>query len=291
MSGIGGTVREKSENTENYGPKQVGLFEANVVAVNPTIEQYSSILGRELKEDSKAVEYLGTSSNGNSYLRLDFWLEEVKSKNLFKVTFFLEDQERENRDGSKKQYINNIGTTSWASDESDLPNWFSKDRDYRVAYVGEENLYTFLRTWLNKLNYKEAATTLQLDWNKLMKNNVKELSNQINGEFSDTVLALATVIVKERDGEAKEYQGVYNKAFLPGYALKQFRNVDYTDVDNVSKLTNKASRDLQFHERFITNVAGEYGCKDYYILKEIEDYNSDDNLVASDDYLDESADY
>jgi hypothetical protein len=44
----------------------------------------------------------------------------------------------------------------------------------------------------------------------------------------------------------------------------------------------KKSKDLKPHERFVINVTGEYGCKDFYTLKDLRDYNSDDNLVASD---------
>jgi hypothetical protein len=33
------------------------------------------------------------------------------------------------------------------------------------------------------------------------------------------------------------------------------------------------------------NVTGEYGCKDYYILRDLQDYSSDDNLVATDKAL------
>ena len=66
------------------------------------------------------------------------WLKQVKSESLFKVSFFLEDRERENRDQTKKQYINSVGMTAWAADENDLWDWFTKERDYRVAYIGEE---------------------------------------------------------------------------------------------------------------------------------------------------------
>jgi hypothetical protein len=38
------------------------------------------------------------------------------------------------------------------------------------------------------------------------------------------------------------------------------------------------------------NVIGEYGCKDYYTFKEIQDYNPDDNLVASDAYISDDGD-
>jgi len=52
-------------------------------------------------------------------------------------------------------------------------------------------------------------------------------------------------------------------------------------------LRTKKFRDLKPHERFVVDITGEYGCKDYYILKDIQDYNSDDNLVASDKAISE----
>lgn len=286
MSSIGGKVRETQES--NY-TKKVGLFEAKIIAVNPTLEQFKDVLGMEVQEDSKLAEYLGESKDGNNTLRVDFWLEEVKNGDKFKVSFFLEDKERENKDGTKQQYINEIGMCAWADDPNNLPEWFTK-REYRQAYTGEEDLYNFLRTWLGKLDYRDADTVLQLEWKKLMRGNVKDIKDQIDGEWAKTVLALATVIVKERDGESKEYQGIYNKAFVGGYALKQFRLVDYGNKKTQETLKNKKPRDLKAHEKFVMNVIGEYGCKDYYTFKEIQDYNPDDNLVASDAYISDDGD-
>ena len=230
------------------------------------------------------------TKDGNNYLRVDFWLEEVKNKEKFKVSFFLEDKERENKDFTKKQYINSIGTCSWAADENDLADWFTKGRDYRVAYTGEEDLYNFMRTWLADLDYRDSETVLQLEWKKLMRGNVKDLKDQIDGEWAKSIVALATVIVKERDGESKEYQGIYNKAFLSGYALKQFRLVDYGSKRLQADLKNKKPRDLKAHEKFVVNVVGEYGCKDYFTFKDLQDYNADDNLVASDAFISDDGD-
>ena len=286
MSTIGGIKRE-STNTESKFNKKVGLFEANVIAINPTNEEYKDVLGIELNEDSKATNYLGETRDGNTYLRLDVWLQEVKNKENFKVSFFLEDRERENRDQTKKQYLNSVGMTSWADDENNLFDWFKENREYRVAFIGEEDLYDFLRTWLGQLDYRSAETTLTLDWTKLMRGNVKDLKDQVDGEWCNSIVALATVVTKERDGETVEYQGVYNKAFLSGYTMRQFRLVDYTDNKVVNSLKQRKPRELRPHERFVVKVTGEYGCKDYYQLKEIEDYNPDENLVASDDYISE----
>jgi hypothetical protein len=277
---IGGKQREQSQNTEYV--KRVGLFEGNVVAVNPSIEEYKETLGIELKEESKATEYLGTSRDGNTNLRVDFWLQETKTKEKFKVTFFLEDKVKENNDGTKTQFINNVGTTSWAVDENSLPDWF-KGRDYRKAYVGEEELYNFLRTWLGRLDYRDSSTVLELDWKTLMKGNLKDLKAQVDGEYSTPVVALATVKSVEKDGKVKQYQGVYNKAFLPNYALKQFRAVDYDNSSVQDSLKGKKPKELKVHERFVVTVTGEYGCRDFYVFKDLQEYKAEQNIAASND--------
>lgn len=284
---IQGDQREQKQVQEFA--KKVGLFEAEVVAINPTAEEYKEVLDIELPADSKATEYLGKSRDGNTYLRIDVWLKDVKSGDKFKTTFFLEDKERENKDGSKKQYINNIGRCAWADDPNNLADWFTK-RDYRVAYVGEEELYEFLRTWLGKLDFMKEDSVLQADWKKLMKGNVSELKGQVDGAYCTNIGALATIVMKEKDGETKEYQGVYNKAFLPAYALKNFRLINYNDVTVQSALRGKKLKDLKPHERFVINVTGEYGCRDFYILRDLKEYNAEDNLVASDAVLSDDGD-
>ena len=281
---IGGVKRERTALPEFV--KRVGLFEAKVVAVNPSVEEYKEILGIELKEDSKATEYLGTNTDGNAYLRVDIWLEEIKSKHKFVVTFFLENKERENKDQTKLQYINSVGTCTWAVDENDLADWFKgtadAPREYRVAYNGEEELYNFLRTWLSNLDYREAETVLQIEWKKILKGNVKDIKEQIDGEWCTNIVAMATIKVKEKEGEMKEFQGIYNKAFLPPYSMKNFRLIDYMNTTVLANLKAKKPRDLKAHEKFVLQITGEYGCKDFYILKELQDYNAEDNLVASD---------
>ncbi len=279
MNTIGGKKREAFDFT-----KYIGLFEANVVAINPSAEQLKDKLGIELKEDSKATEYLGISQDDNTYLRIDVWLEEVKEKKSFKVSFFLEDKERVNKDDTKRQYINSIGVCSWAAETEDLPEWFVK-RDYRVAYTGEEDLYNFMRNWLSDLDYRAAETTLNLDWKKLMKGNVKDIKDQIDGEWCTSVVALATVVSRVKEEETKEYQGIYNKGFLSPYTLRNFKLVDYSNKEILDKLNSKKSKDLKPHERFVLQVTGEYGCKDFYVLEALKEYDPDENLVSSDETM------
>ncbi len=274
---IGGKKREQVD----FG-KKIGLFSAKVIAINPTREEYKTILGMELKEESKADEYLGESKENNTTLRVNVWLEEAKTKQKLPVVFFLENKVRENKDATKKQYINDIGMCSWADDPNNLKDWFTK-RDYREAYVGEEDMYSFLRTWLGLLDYRDAATTLQIEWKRLMKGDVRDLKAQIGGEYCTNVgsLAIVKTITKEGEDEPKEYQGVYNRGFLPEYALKQFRLIDYNKPEEQARL--RAKTDLKPHERFVLQVSDvEHGCKDSYTFKDFQDYDPKQFLVASD---------
>lgn len=281
MSNIGGDKRQSPVFEDKEFAKKIGLFEARVIAVNPTTEEYADVLGRQLKEDSKSTEYLGTSKDGNARLRIDFWLEEVKTREKFKLTFFIENKEKENKDQTKKQYINNIGRCTWADSPNNLPTWF-KERENRVAFVGEEDLYNFLRSWLSNIDFSSKKSTLQLEFNKLIKGNVKELKEQINGEWATNIVALATVTSKETPDGTKEYQAIYSKAFLPPYSIKAFRLIDYNKAEAISALRQKSQKELKPHERFVLNVVGEYGCKDFFTFKELKEYNSEENLVSSD---------
>ena len=278
--------------------KSVGIFEAEVVIINPTVEQFKEVLDIELKEESKATEYIGESKDGNVYLRLNVWLRNVKNGEIFQspVSFFLEDKERDNKEGTKKQYINTVGVCTWADDENNLPDWF-KEREYRVANVGEEELYNFLKTWLGKLDYRDAETILQIEWKKLMKNNVKDLSDQIGGEYACNIGVLATVVSREKENddgimETREYQNIYNKSFLPAYAIKHFRLVDYSNKDVIARISAKKPRDQKAHEKFVLSCVGEYGCRDSFILKDLQEYNAEDFITGTDKVIDEkSAEY
>ena len=271
--------------------KKVGFFEGRVIAINPTAEEFKSILGIELQPESKSAEYLGTSPDGTTKVRASVWLEDVKTGDKFNVGFFLEDNKKMNKDKTKKQYINNIGITSWADSEENLPAWFVK-RDYRVAYVGEEEFVGFLRTWIGGLDFQNENAELTLDWKKIIKGNFKEWQDEIGGEFAQTVGALATVKTVEKEDGPKSYQGIYNKAFFPGYSIKFLRLTDYNDQNVLRSLSFKSNRDLKMHERFVLNVIGEYGCKDFYTFKELQDYNADDNLVESNKtFATDDADY
>jgi hypothetical protein len=279
---VGGNVRETQATTEFK--KKVGYFEAEVIAINPTPEEYKDLLGIELKEDSKATEYLSVGTDGTSKVRVDVWLQDVKGGDKFKLAFWLEDSKKQNKDKTKKQYINNIGITSWAADEADLPSWFAK-RDYRVSYVGESEFLEFLRNWLSGIDFSADSAELMLEWRKVIAGNLKEWKDEIGGKYTKTVGVLATVKTVEKEDGPVSYQSVYSKAFFPGYAIKQMRQVDFNNQDVVRQLKFKPSKELKPYERFVLNVVGEYGCKEYYTFKDLHDYDPATNLVESNAFI------
>ena len=273
---ISGSKREIPQGGDF--PKKVGIFEAKVIAINPNAREYKDILGIELKEDSNATNYY---DDVKKKLRVNVWLQDVNSDFKTNATFWLEHGEKENKDATKKQYINSIGVCSWASSPDLLPVWFLK-RDYRIAHIGEEEFLGFVRIWLGGLDFSDLSTEIFLDWKKIMSGDLKDLKEQIDGEFTQTVGALATVKTVDKEDGPKSYQNIFIKSFFPGYSIKSMRVVDYNNPDVVRGLTFRKSAELKMHERFVVNVAGEYGCKDYYTLKELHDYDPDSNLVESD---------
>ena len=268
----------RRESKEFDNQLVVGLAEVKILCVNPSTEEYKEILGIELKEDSKATEYLGESKDGNTTLRVNFWVEDIKTEKKFSLNYFLEDKIRTNKDATKQQYINNIGSCSWADDVNNLPQWFTK-RDYREAHVGEEELYSFLRTWIN-IDYSQEDAELEINWKKLMRGNVNEIKELVGGGLVGNIVILATVVSKEKDGEYKEYQGVY-KEVLPAYTLKQFRLVDYSSTETLDRLKAKKPKDLKAWERFAISSQSEFGCKDFMSLRELHDYDPSENVVSS----------
>jgi hypothetical protein len=252
--------KEKEQKQGNYS-KHVGLFNAYVVAVNPTKEELSKLLNANIDRD---LEYAGVNDqNGAKKLTVSFWLKEENEGHLFNVRFNLEDTVVVSKTG-KTQFINTLGTTSYAEDASQVPDFLTQNgRMVRQAKKGEELLYKFLRNWLSHLNYEDESTELYVDWKKLMSGKTIELKEAIESFKNQTICSLATVRTAD---DGKEYQGVYSYEFLPSYALDCF--------------TGKKNKNYKSVDKFIEKVGdADYGCKDYYELKPLKEYDPSNNII------------
>lgn len=259
--------------------KKVGIMLCEIIKINPD-SQWFSDNGMELKEGSKATNYLGVSDEGNRTVRLDFWVKEKKSGQLYKVGYYLEDTVALTQSGDKTYYINSQGNSSCVADESELKDWFKK-YDIRKAKKGEKELYNFLRAWLSDLDFRKDGTVLELDMEKLFKGNFKAISEQINGEYAQPVVLPLTIKTVQKEGDVKEYMEIYNKAVTPHYNMKYFENKTYSE-EYLDKLRDREAKKekIKGHEEFIKNLAGNYGTKNFYSLKPLHDYDPSENIVG-----------
>lgn len=288
-SGIGGKKREAKEFS-----LKVGVGEVEVVAVNPDREDLCSLLGRDIEKDPEYCNEKDVEGKKVKTVRLSFYVKDKNSEDgrIDQITFFLEDRERTNKAGDKYQFINAIGRSTWAATDKDLPEWFTK-RDYRKARVGEGELYEFLVTWLQDLDYRDAGTVLELNWDKLIKGNVKELREQINGEYSGSIavgFTVRNVEVVDKDTEEKvvrQYQAISNKAFAIGKNFKFFKTRKFTP-EVLESLRNRNIKDLKDYEKFALKLTDkEYGIKDHFILDVVQDYDKEKDMAASDEVISE----
>lgn len=264
----------------------VGYSEFKVIALNPERDELNELLGTEKTDE---LEYLSEDDEGNAKIRLTFWLEDVRSKWKQSVSFWLVNKERANEAGDSNQWVNQSGKCSWADDKENLPTWFKNfmkketpvgEQYFRIALDGEENLVNFLNAWL--LVDRKEGTGILPDVKKFFKGNVKELRDLINSDLVGNVIVSLGIKTREieivgEDGqptgnkEKRDYQSVFNKAFLPGSLMKNLR------IGGGNEFVKKQI--AGFEKAHI----GQYGFKDFYIFQEAKPYNIEDNVVHDED--------
>lgn len=282
---IGGKRRGSESNTGSSFQRKCGMMECTVVAFNPDREKFAELTGNEPKEESKMFDYLG-EKDGNTTLRLNIWMKESKTGELFNTSIFLEDKIVMNKIGDKTKYINSRAGipygawTLYVNKEENLSEKF-RASEYRKAHVGEEELVGFLEAWLN---FERGENyNLLPDWQKLMNGDMKELNTLLRSDLPRTITAMSTIRVTNRDGERKEYQGVYNRKFLPGYAIKFFNTIDFsntklTELKKKNEVSKETKQYLKAWEKFAVEVTDEeYGCNDHFSLKPLHDYDPNEN--------------
>lgn len=265
--------------------KKVGFDEMNIVAINPTKEELESLLNFP---DMKEPQYLGVFQDPDTgadfpKTTVSIWVQGKVAKTPSNIRYSIVKRERFNKDKTKKQFINEVGDTAWGADENWLKSMatdmtvkegtrnFYKgftSREFWPAYSGEDKLFEFLQKWTN-LDTREQGNQITLDRTLLFKGNYSEIQDLLKTEFANnTVCAPYTVrVVPNTDtnatpGSFKEYQSVYDEV-LPGSYIRYFQD----GVTNRPDYVNK----------YIANLEGEYGSKDFYVIGPVKDYNQAEN--------------
>lgn len=279
---------ERKTVNEDYSLK-CGVLEFLPVTLNPSKEELEKLLDKELDYDP---EYLSEDKDGNDQLRLDFWGKDVNNGNLHKVQFYIKNKkvEVEKDEKIRLQFVNTKGFQAWAESEEKLPSYFVKDAEVHQAREGEADLLSFISSWI----YVEE---IELDIKKFLKGNLKDLKDLF--EIGKSVIVAAGVKNYEKDGETKQKQVYYSRAFLPGSWYKEFSTGKFTDnyiknlkVKSKENKEAKASKNPAPHklknlEYFILNVA--YGFKAFSGpgLVPIHNYDPSLDISSSDTVMQE----
>lgn len=227
--------------------RYIGVAPVFVLGVNPSKKELEAIYGTEISADP---EYLSVSELDGKEVksaRLDFIVQTDEEKcgvNMkSKVSFFLRQAYRYNKDKSKVQVIDKYGRTAWVTIEQarshEIPVYSNGpanlDKDYRPCFIGEEELTKFLKaylgipevmkyvnnTWVLVDNPQDCEARLE-NIDTYFKGDFTELRNIISLQAKNRVKVLFGV--KTTD-DNKQYQAVYTQMFVKNAVT------DYSKLD------------------------------------------------------------
>jgi hypothetical protein len=297
----------------------VGWSEAKVCLINPTqeeLDKFGVTLEEEpeyIGENDEGIEtaridfWMEDVKNGYKYKK-SFFLENINAENKPK-------EGEEEGFKRKTQYINQVGDILWAETKKDLSEKFTKfrtkvkgssdeyeiygDKVSRIAKKGEGDLMDFVKKWTSECDFYDVDTNILLDMKRIFAGNFNELKQEINGKYtlvvdkegnehpSTMVNVLEVKVVDGEDGP-KEYQNVWRRS-VAGWQMKSIRNTKFTE-DNIAKWIKEGKgknnpngvRWLKNYEKLAIEIStGEWKSKNFYKLEPINEYNPEENFVAS----------
>ena len=222
--------------------RYTGVGSVFVVGVNPNKAELEKLYDRELDKDP---EYL-TEKDGVTSARIDFIIKTdptAKCSNgielLTKFSMFIRNEYRFNKDKTKVQVIDKYGRTAWVTKEQakahEIPVYKNGpaniDKDYRPAYVGEEDITNFLKLFLgipNPEKWVKNEETGRREVVGLVDNpqdcecRLENIEDYFKGKFNEIKGAINLMPnnkikvlfgVRTTD-DGKQYQDVYTRKFL-----------------------------------------------------------------------------
>ena len=240
-----------SESTEgSVVKKYVGVASVYVVGVNPNKAELEKLYNTQIENEPEYLSEVevGEDKHKVKNVRIDFIVKTVPEKCngiefTTKLALFVRNEYRFNKDKSKVQIIDKYGRTAWVTVEQakahEIPVYKNGpaniDKDYRPAFVGEEELTNFIKTYLNIPNVmKYVNNTWVMNDNpedsearlesiaEYFKGNFKELRDVIALQPNNKVKLLFGV---RNTDDGKQYQAVYNQMFLRN------NTTDYSKLD------------------------------------------------------------
>lgn len=237
-------IARGKESTDGASIKRyIGIAPCFVSAVNPSKEEMEKAFNTTLEN---APEYVGeqeVDEDGQKVkypnARITFLVHPDPEKvgfdaGLLSVSLFVRKQFRFNKDKSKVQVIDKYGRTAWATADEvknhQIPMYTNGpanlDKDFRPAYVGEEDLTNFIIAYLNipgVMRYNKAEKKwYMVDNPQESECRLDHIEDYFKGDFSELKELLSyqpknklKILFGVKSGDdGKQFQAVYNQMFL-----------------------------------------------------------------------------
>ena len=251
-----------AQSTEAVEIKRyVGVAPVKVLSVNPdkaTLEKY---FNTTLENDPV---YTG-EKDGVKFARVDFLVQTDEDKcgvnMITRLSFFIRNEKRYNRDKTKVQVIDEYGRTAWVTadeyKERRIPiysngNAANITNNYRACLNGEEYLTNFVRAYLNIPNAMKYVnnTWVMIENPSDAECRFDNINDWFDGKFTD-IKDINTLMpdnkVKVLFGvrateNGNQYQDFYNRMFLSNASS----NFDRLKKDVTTTMTNGAYPNTEF---------------------------------------------
>ena len=232
-----------------------GIGQVQIIAVNPTREEWNKIFNTDTKMDP--ISYTGSmviADREVETVRITFIVKTVPIKcngvdATIPISFFLRKQYVTNGDNTKIAVIDSFGRTAWVTKEQlqnrEIPIYSNGPakiaNDYRPYFRGENDLTAFIRAYLaiDDIDYYNA---IEQRWEQqkdtdACKGRLDNVANYFKGDISEIKDIIAyqpdntvKVVFGIRHDDNNDYQTFFPEAFLK-YNRKSTNNISKLIAD------------------------------------------------------------
>ena len=256
--------------------RYTGVAPVFIKAINPDKKEHEALFNTTLDE---APNYLGTveDQDGNTFqsarIQLVFQPDTEKigfEMPLVTMALFIQNRPRVGAASGKTQVIDKYGRTAWATAEElaahAIPMYSNGpadiDKDYRPAYVGEEDLMAFVKAflcipdvtvWDDNLKKRVPNTKVKPEececrfdnLDRLFKGDFSEIKDALGFQPTNKVKILLGVRTDAKTGRL--HQSVYTRRFLRNSSTS-LNSLDKEIQENIKNaIENGRTLDTEYH--------------------------------------------
>ena len=258
----------------------IGVCPVFVKAVNPNKAEHEKVFNTTLEEAPVYVQDK-EDNDGNSYknVRISVVLQPDTEKigfdmPLVTMPLFITNQKQHGANSGKYQVVDKYGRFAWATEAEisakEIPTYSNGKKadisnDYRIAYVGEEDLTNFIRVFLcipsitkwdnnekcmvpnTDVKPEECECRLDIEtFEKFFKGDFSEIKDILGFQPTNKVKVCLGV---RTDANGKLFQSVYTKKFISNAAT------------NYSSLDKALQADIAYATTHNKALSTEYSAK------------------------------